>query len=76
MFASPTESAVVVWYHKGRLIDDANEPQYTATSSGDIHRLMVASVGENEVGEYTIVVTLDGLNATDGIVLNFPGTYG
>ena len=74
MFASPPESAVVQWYHEGRLIDDASESQYTATSSGDIHMLTVNSVSANEIGEYTIVVILNGVNATDGILLDFPGT--
>ena len=62
------------WYHEGRLINDVNEAQYTATSSGDVHRLMVTSVSANEVGEYTIVVTVGELSASDTTILNFPGT--
>ena len=61
------------WYHKGRLIDAANEAQYTATLSGDIRMLTVDRVSETEIGEYTIVVILNGVNATDGIMLDFPG---
>ena len=74
VFASPPEPAIVQWYHEGRLIDDANEAQYTATSSGDIHMLTVDSVSVNEIGEYTIVVILNEVNATDGILLDFPGS--
>ena len=73
-FASPAESAIVQWYHKGRLIDAANEAQYTVTSSGDIHMLTVQSVSEDEIGEYRIVVIVNGVNATDGIMLDFPGS--
>ena len=71
---SPPDSAVVQWYHEGRLIDDASEAEYTATSSGDIRMLTVVSVSENEIGEYTIVVTFNGVNATDGILMEFPGS--
>ena len=73
VFASPPESAIVQWYHEGRLIDDASESEYTASSSGDIHMLTVDSVSPNELGEYRIVVVLNGLNATDEILLHFPG---
>ena len=75
MFASPLSQAVVQWYHEGRLIDDATESSYTASSDGDLYRLRVNGVSENEVGEYTIVVTLNGVNATDEIALHFPGTH-
>ena len=61
------------WYHEGRLIDAANEAQYTATSSGDIHMLTVDRVSETEIGGYMIVVILNGVNATDRIMLDFPG---
>ena len=74
VFASPLNQAVVKWYHRGRLIDDATESSYTATSVGDSYRLTVHGVSENEVGEYTIVVTLAGRNATDRITLSHPGT--
>ena len=73
ILASPAESAVVQWYHRGRLIDDVNEAQYTATSSGDIRRLRVDNVSSNKIGEYTIVVIVNGMNATDGVMLAFPG---
>ena len=63
------------WYHRGRLIDDITESLYTATSAGDSYRLTVHGVSENEVGEYTIVVTLDGRNATDRITLLLTGKY-
>ena len=75
VFASPPESAVVQWYHRGRLIDNVTESSYTATSAGDSHRLTLHGVSENEVGEYTIVVTLDGRNATDRITLLLIGKY-
>ena len=75
VFASAPESAVVQWYHRERLINDATEAKYTATSAGDLYRLTVHGVSENEVGEYTIVVTLNGRNATDRITLNLPGTW-
>ena len=75
VFASPPESAVVQWYHKERLIDNATESSYTTTSVGDLYRLTVNGVSENEVGEYTIVVTLNGRNATDRITLSLPGTW-
>ena len=73
MFVSPSNSALVQWYHNGRLIDTANEARYMASSDGDIRRLEVNRVSENELGEYMIVVSLNGLNATDRIALNFPG---
>ena len=75
VFSSPSDSALVQWYHKGRLIDTANEARYVASSDGDIRRLEVNRVSENELGEYMIVVSLNGLNATDRITLNFPGMY-
>ena len=75
VFASPPESAVVQWYHRGRLIDDATESLYAATSAGDSYRLTVHGVSENEVGEYTIVVTLNGRNATDRITLLLTGKH-
>ena len=62
------------WYHEGRPIDDTTEASYTASSTGDLHRLTVSGVSGNKVGEYTVVVTLNGLNATDRITLQFPGT--
>ena len=75
VFASPSDSATVRWYHRGTLIDDVNDNRYTASSEGDIHRLRVSSVSETETGEYTIVVSLNGVNSTDSISLNFPGLY-
>ena len=41
VFASTSESAVVQWYHRRRLIDDATESSYTATSAGDSYRQTV-----------------------------------
>ena len=64
---------VVRWYHEERLIDIANEPSYTASSNGDIYSLQVNSVSETELGKYTVVVSLDGLNATDSVTLSFAG---
>ena len=64
---------VVRWYHEERLIDIANEPSYTASSDGDIYSLQVNSVSETELGKYTVVVSLDGLNATDSVTLSFAG---
>ena len=75
VFASPLNLAVVQWYHQGRLIDDTTETSYTASSSGDIYTLTVNPVNANEVGEYSIIVTLSGLNATDRITLLFPGAH-
>ena len=75
MFASPLNLAVVQWYHQGRLIDDTTETSYTASSSGDTYTLTVNGVSANEVGEYSIIVTLSGLNATDRITLLFPGAH-
>ena len=66
---------VLRWYHEERLIDTANEPSYTASSNGDIYSLQVNSVSETELGKYTVVVSLNGLNATDSVRLRFPGKY-
>ena len=74
VFASPLSLAVVQWYHQGRLIDDTTEASYATNSSGDIYTLRVNGVSANEVGEYSIVVTLNGLNVTDRITLLFPGS--
>ena len=74
VFASPAESAVVQWYHEGRLIDDANEADYTINSRGDIRMLTVDSVSEDEIGRYTVEVILNGVNVTDQISLEFPGS--
>ena len=74
VFASPLDQAVVQWYHEGRPIDDTTEASYTASSTGDLHRLTVSGVSGNKVGEYTVVVILNRLNATDRITLQFPGT--
>ena len=74
MYASPADLALVQWYHETRFINTLNETGYTASQYGDIHRLEIESVGENELGEYTIVVTLEGLNTTDDIILKFLGS--
>ena len=74
VFASPAESAVVQWYHEGRLIDDANETDYTINSRGDICMLTVDSVSKDKIGRYTVVVILNGVNVTDQISLEFPGS--
>ena len=63
------------WYHEGRLINDATESSYIAISAGDSYRLTVNEVSEREVGEYSIIVTLSGANATDRITLLFPGVH-
>ena len=75
MFATPSDSATVRWYHQGTLIDDVIDNRYTASSEGDIHRLRVSSVSEAETGEYTIVVSLNGVTANDTTVLAFLGIY-
>ena len=74
VFASPLDQAVVQWYHRGRLINDNAEIPYTASSNGDLYRLTVNSVSGNEVGEYSIVVSLNGLRASDRITVLFSGT--
>ena len=61
------------WYHRGTLIDIANDNGYTTSSSGDIYSLTVSSVSEAEIGDYTIVVSLNGVTANDTIRLAFPG---
>ena len=72
VFASPN-NATIMWYYQGTLIDIANDPRYTASSSGDIYSLTVSSVSETEIGEYTIVVSLNGINSSDTVRLNFLG---
>ena len=73
--ASSSSMAVVRWYHANRIINDANENSYTASSEGDIYRLEVNSVSESELGRYTVVVTLDGRMANDTTTLSYPGMY-
>jgi hypothetical protein len=74
--ASPADSAVVVqWYHNATLIDTSNDTGYTTSQDGSRHRLEIESVSESELGEYTIVVSIDGVNATDEIILKFHGEY-
>ena len=63
----------VRWYHEDRFIDDANDDRYTASSEGDIYRLEVNSVSESELGRYTVVISLNGLNATDSVQLRIHG---
>ena len=75
VYASPADLALVQWYHERTFINTLNETGYTASQHGDIHTLEIESVSENELGEYTIVVTLEGLNATDDIILKFLGSY-
>ena len=74
VFASPN-NATIMWYYQGTLIDIANDPRYTASSSGDMYSLTVSSVSEAKVGEYTIVVSLNGMTANDTIMLAFPGMF-
>ena len=76
-FASPPEvsSSAVVPQGKAhrrcyRIICDTQQLQQEIHS----YRLTVREVNKNEVGEYTIV-TLNGRNTTDRIILNLPGTY-
>ena len=76
-FVSPPEvsSSAVVPQGKAhrrcyRIICDTQQLQQEIHS----YRLTVREVNKNEVGEYTIV-TLNGRNATDRIILNLPGTY-
>ena len=73
VFASPPDSATVRWYHKERLISPSTEVKYRATSTGDIYQLEVTNIGQNEVGLYRIVVSLNGASANDTIMLSFPG---
>ena len=63
------------WYHEARIIDTINEMIYTTNSAGDIHSLVIDSIGENEIGLYAIVVSLNGSNATDETILRFLGRY-
>ena len=78
-FISPPESAVVQWFHRGRLMDDDAESSvihsYFSRRFIASYRLTVHGASKNEVGEYTIVVTRDGRNAADRIILSLPGTY-
>ena len=71
--ASPANLTQVNWYHEGRLIVDINEERYTAKSDGEIYQLELNSVSESELGRYEIVVSLNGVNATDTIQVRFPG---
>ena len=71
--ASPSNMVDVRWYHEDRFIDDANDDRYTASSEGDIYRLEVNEVSESELGRYTVVISLNGLNATDSVQLRFSG---
>ena len=73
VFASPPESAIVMWYHQETLINAASDARYTTRTVGDIYRLEVNSVSESEVGLYRIVVSLNGMSANDTIMLGFPG---
>ena len=71
--ASPPSLTHVNWYHKGKLIDDISDERYTARSEGDIYQLELNNVSSNELGKYEIVVSLNGVNATDTIQVRFPG---
>ena len=71
MHASPADSALVQWYHNATLISILNETGYTTSQDGSI--LEIESVGEDELGEYVIVVSVDGVNASDEIILKFKG---
>lgn len=77
VYASPADSALVQWYHEERFIDTINNTNYTVTASDDgyIQRLTVNSVGEGELGEYTILVSLNDSNATDKVILIFLGRF-
>ena len=77
MHVFPADSAVVQWYHNATLIDASIETGYSTSTSqdGSRHRLEIDSVGESELGEYVIVVSIDGANATDEIILKFHGEY-
>ena len=73
VFASPPNTATVSWHHRGTLIDVANDARYAMSSSGDIYSLTVSSVSQAEVGEYTIVVSLNGVDTNDTIMLDLLG---
>ena len=74
MYASPADSALVQWYHNATHINTLNDTVYTTRSQdGGTHRLEIENVSENELGEYVIVVSIDGVNATDEITLEFIG---
>ena len=77
MHASPADSAVVQWYHNATLINTSNETGYSTSTSqdGSRHRLEIDSVSESELGVYVIVLSIDGDNATDEIILKFHGEY-
>ena len=72
--ASVANLTRVNWYHEGRRIDDVREERYTARSEGDTYQLELNNVSNNELGKYEIVVSLNGVNATDAIQVRFPGT--
>ena len=73
--ATPQNQASVRWYHEERFINDATEPRYTVSSDGDIYRLVVSNIGNNEVGRYTIVASLNGVSTNDTALISFPRTY-
>ena len=68
--------AEVQWYHESELIDTSNQTQsgYAVDVDGETHWLLIDSVGEERLGEYVVVVSLNGsANASDEVILKFLG---
>ena len=73
--ASPADSALVQWYHNATLINTLNDTRYSTSQDGSAHRLEIENVSDNELGEYEVVVSVGGVNASDEITLEFFGEY-
>ena len=73
---SSSQTALQVdWYYQGVLLDPASDTRYSegVTESGSVHFLSVMNVDSDVLGRYSVVVVVDGRNATDTVWLMFPG---
>ena len=76
VYAQPADSVEVQWYHESDLIDTENQTLsgYAIDVDGETHKLIIDSVTEDRLGEYVIVVSVNGsANASDEVVVKILG---
>ncbi len=75
MHSSSENPLSVAWFFQGMLLDTTNNPRYSVSvaESGSLQMLSVVNVNADVLGQYSVVVTVDGQNATDSVQLLHPG---
>ena len=73
VYAFPQEDAIAEWYLNGQRINIDSDNRYSSNTDGNQYTLQLRSVDASLLGEYEIVVTVQGQNSSDFVNLTFPG---